>query len=184
MIEIRIHGRGGQGAKTAANFIAMAALKKGKFIQSFPEYGPERAGAPMKAYARISEKPIKTYAPVTAPGIVVVIDPTFIGSINVTEGLGDDGILLVNTSDSPDKVKEKLGFSGKVYTVDATKISLDATGLNKPNTPMLGALIKVTEVIPIASLEELIKHKFLKKLGEQKTIATIDAVKKAFDEVR
>ncbi|MBN2422070.1 2-oxoacid:acceptor oxidoreductase family protein [Candidatus Woesearchaeota archaeon] len=184
MIEIRIHGRGGQGAKTAANFLAMAALEQGKFVQSFPEYGPERAGAPMKAYTRISEEIINTYAPVVNPDFVLVIDPTFIGTIDVADGLKEKGILIVNTKETPDEVKKKTGFDGEVHCVDASGISIAATGINKPNVPMLGALIKVTNIVSVESIEHLIKKKFLEKLGEQKTQATIDAIQRAHDEVK
>ncbi len=184
MMEIRIHGRGGQGAKTAANFLAMAALEQGKHIQSFPEYGPERAGAPMKAYTRIADTKIKTYAPVTSPDFVLVIDPTFIGMIDVAQGLKQDGMMIVNTTLSKDEVKEKTGYSGNIYTVDATKISLEATGLNKPNLPILGALVKVSGLIELASLDKLVKKKFTEKIGEQKTKATIDAMRRAFEEVQ
>jgi pyruvate ferredoxin oxidoreductase gamma subunit len=184
MLEIRIHGRGGQGAKTAAQFIVEAALGKGKFIQSFPEYGPERAGAPMKAFARISDKPIKTYSTVTNPDVVMVIDPTLLETIDVTEGLPDEGVLIINTPEDAAKMKEKTGFKGRCMTVDATKIALEAVGKNLPNTPMIGALIKATGCIELDAISESINHKFLKKLGEQKTQATIDAVKRAHDEVK
>ncbi|MFH1440383.1 MAG: 2-oxoacid:acceptor oxidoreductase family protein [Candidatus Woesearchaeota archaeon] len=187
MFEIRIHGRGGQGAKTAAQFIVEAALEKGKHIQSFPEYGPERAGAPMKAFARISDKEIRTYAPVVNPDVVIVIDPTLLNSVNVAEGLSDQGILLVNSPDSSDMIKKRINsgltdFKGKCMTVDATKISIEAVGKNLPNTPMIGALIKATKCITMEDIENSIKDKFLKKIGEQKTKATIDSVKKAYEE--
>ena len=184
IFEIRIHGRGGQGAKTAAQFIVEAALNKGKHIQSFPEYGPERAGAPMKAFARISDKQIRTYAPVVNPDVVIVIDHTLLDSVDVTEGLDEKGVLLVNTPLSPEEIKKKTKFNGKCMTVDATKISIEAVGKNLPNTPMIGALIKATACISMKDIEESINHKFLKKIGEEKTKATIDAVKKAYDEVK
>ena len=111
IFEIRIHGRGGQGAKTAAQFIVEAALSKGKHIQSFPEYGPERAGAPMKAFARISDVEIRTYAPVVNPDVVIVIDHTLLDSVDVTEGLGEDGVLLVNTPHDSDSIKKQLKFN-------------------------------------------------------------------------
>ena len=184
IFEIRIHGRGGQGAKTAAQFVAEAAIGKGKHIQSFPEYGPERAGAPMKAFARISDNVIYTTAPVVNPDVVLVIDPTLLDSVNVADGLTKEGILIVNTPHGPDWVKEKTKFNGKCMAVDATKISLEAVGKNLPNTPMLGALVKATNCIELDAISDSINKKFLKKLGEQKTKATIDAVKKAFDEVK
>lgn len=184
MFEIRIHGRGGQGAKTASQFIVEAALEKGKFIQSFPDYGPERAGAPMRAFARISDKPIRTYSAVVNPDVVIVIDPTLLDSVNVTEGLLKDGILLVNTPNEPKWVQDKIKFKGKCMTVDATKIALESVGKNLPNTPMIGALIKATNVITLEAIEESIKHKFLKKLGEEKTMATVKSVERAFNEVK
>lgn len=183
ILEIRIHGRGGQGAKTASQFIAEAAMEKGKHIQSFPEYGPERAGAPMKAYNRISDKAITVYAPVANPDVVMVIDPTLIGPVNVTEGLTKDGILIVNTNENPNDIKKKTGFKGKIYCVDATKISIDTVGKNLPNTPMLGAFIKATGIIEVEAITESIKKKFLKKLGEDLTNKTIEGVKKAYDAI-
>ena len=138
----------------------------------------------MKAFARISDRPIYTYAPVVSPDVVVVIDPTLLDSVNVTEGLGKEGILLVNSSESADAVKKKIKFKGRCMTVDATKISLEIVGKNMPNTPMIGALIKATNCITIEAIEESIRHKFLKKLGEQKTQATVDSVRRAYNEVR
>lgn len=183
VFEIRIHGRGGQGAKTASHFIAEAAMDKGKHIQAFPEYGPERAGAPMKAYTKISDKEIKGVSPVVNPDVVIVIDPTLLGPA-VAEGLHEDSILLANTEKDINYVREKTGFRGKVGVVDATKIAIDAVGRNLPNTPMIGALIKATGAITLDSISDKIKEKFLKKLGDEKTKATIEAVKKAHDEVK
>jgi len=181
--EVRIHGRGGQGAKTASQFIAEAALGEGKQIQSFPEYGPERAGAPVKAYDRISDKPITTYAPVVSPDLVMVIDPTLIGPVDVTEGLTEEGVLVVNTPKSPEDVAKQTGFKGKIYTLDATKISIETVGKNLPNTPMLGAFVKLSKAIPLESVKDSIKNKFLKKLGEEKTNATIKGVEMAYEAV-
>ena len=183
VLEIVIHGRGGQGAKTASQFIAEAALGKGKFIQSFPEYGPERAGAPMKAYARISDKKITTYATIVNPDVVMVIDPTLIGPVDVAEGLTKDGILIINTPKSSGDMKKKTGFNGRIYCVDATKISIETVGRNLPNTPMLGALIKATGIIELSAITDSIKHKFLKKLGEDQTNKTIEGVKRAYDAI-
>jgi len=182
MFEIVIVGRGGQGGKTASQFIAEAALGEGKKIQAFPEYGPERAGAPMKAYTRISDKVITTYAPVVNPDIVIVIDPTLINP-KVVESLTEEGTLLVNSPKDADEIKKELGFKGKVYTVDATKISIDTVGRNLPNTPILGAFVKLTKVIPLSAIKDSVKNKFLKKLGEDKTNATIKGVEMAFEAV-
>lgn len=184
-VEIRWHGRGGQGAKTAAQFLAEAALESGKFIQAFPEYGPERAGAPIRAFTRIDAEPIRVHAPVTNPGLVVVIDPTLLETADVTEGLPENGILLVNSSEDPQALKEKLHFhKGTVATVDATKISLDTLGVPMPNTPMLGALVKVRPIVPIDALVERVKKKFLKKIGEEKTNANIAGIKRAYEETK
>ncbi len=184
MIEIRWHGRGGQGAKTAAQFLAEASLDTGKYIQAFPEYGPERAGAPIRTYNRISTRPINLHCGVTNPEYVVVIDPTLV-SPAIVEGLSDKGILLVNTSESIDSVRQKTGFKeGKVATVDATKISLDTLGKPMPNMPMLGALLKIAPLVELDTLYEKIKAKFLKKIGEEKTKANITGIKRAYQEVK
>jgi len=182
VFEVRIHGRGGQGGKTAAQFIAEAAMGKGKEIQAFPEYGPERTGAPVNAYVRIADKKIRVYHSVKNPDAVLVIDPTLMEIMDVTAGLGEDGVLIVNTNKAPGQIREQTGFKGKIYTVDATKISIDATGVNKPNVPIIGALIKATEVIPVDSVTDVIKAKFLKKLGEEKTKATMDQVTQAYNQ--
>lgn len=185
MLEVRWHGRGGQGAKTAAQFLAEAALELGKYIQAFPEYGPERAGAPIKAYTRIDEAPINIHSGVTNPEVVVVIDPTLLETAGVTEGLGEEGLLLVNTPEEPQAIRERLNFhKGKVATVDATKISLETLGVPMPNTPMLGALVKVKSVVSIDALIERIRDKFLKKIGKEKTDANITGIKRAYQETR
>ena len=185
IIEIRWHGRGGQGAKTAAQFLAEAALREGKFIQAFPEYGPERAGAPIRAFTRIAKSPIMIHSPVTAPAIVVVIDPTLLETIDVTEGLSEDGIILVNTKGTPQQIRDKLGFKkGNVCTVDATKIALETLGIPMPNTPMLGALLKMKQVVSFDILKKEIEDKFLKKIGEVKTKANIEGIERAYKEAK
>jgi pyruvate ferredoxin oxidoreductase gamma subunit len=184
LIEIRWHGRGGQGAKTAAEFLAEAALDSGKFIQAFPEYGPERAGAPMRAYTRISDKAINIHSGVTSPEVVVVIDPTLLNP-DVLEGLSRTGILVVNSPEPPSEIRKKLKYeSGKVASVDATRIALETVKLPLPNTPMLGALIKIKPIVPLEAIEAKIKDKFLKKIGEEKTAANLEALKRAYNEVR
>ena len=182
--EVRWHGRGGQGAKTAAQFLAEAALDSGRFIQAFPEYGPERAGAPMRAYTRISDTAINIHSGVTNPEAVVVIDPTLL-TPQVLEGLSDDGILVVNSSESPSEIRKRLGYKGgKVATVDATKIALETVKIPMPNTPMLGALVKVMPVVSLEAVQDKIQGKFLKKLGEEKTKANLEAIKRAYNEVK
>jgi pyruvate ferredoxin oxidoreductase gamma subunit len=184
LIEVRWHGRGGQGAKTAAQFLAEAAMDAGKYIQAFPEYGPERAGAPIRTYTRISDQPINLHCGVANPEYVVVIDPTLLGP-EVVEGLTDEGRLIVNTTESADSVRKKTGWKkGKVATVDATKISLEALGRPMPNMPMLGALLKVVPLVKLDVLYEKTKAKFLKKIGEEKTKANIDGIKRAYEQVK
>ncbi len=185
ILEIRWHGRGGQGAKTAAQLLAETALEEGKYIQSFPEYGPERAGAPIKVFTRISEQPINLHCGVSTPQIVVVIDPTLLDVINVVEGLDENGTLLVNSEYSPADIRKKLNFpKGKVCTVNATKIALDITGIPLPNTPMLGALLKTVSIVELDKLEGKLEKKFLKKIGEEKTKANIESVRKAYEIVQ
>ena len=184
LTEIRWHGRGGQGAKTAAQFLAEAALDSGKFIQAFPEYGPERAGAPIRAYTRISNKAINIHSGVTNPEVVVVIDSTLL-TPQVLKGLPDDGILVVNSPESPSEIRKRLALKGgKVAVVDATKIALETVKLPMPNTPMLGALLKVMPIVSLEAVEEKVKSKFLKKIGEEKTNANLEAVKRAHKEVK
>lgn len=184
MIEITIIGRGGQGAKTAAQLLAEAALEGGKYVQSFPEYGPERAGAPIKAFVRIDDSLIRVHCAVNSADIVGVTDPTLLKAVKVTEGLKQGGILVVNTDLPPEEIKKQLGFSGKIYTIDATKISLDTLGKNLPNMPVLGALLKATGIVPLNVLEKMVRDKFIKKIGEDLTNKNIEAIKKAYDEVK
>lgn len=185
LVEIRIHGRGGQGAKTASELLVETALDNGKYIQSFPEYGPERAGAPMRVYARISDEPIHIHSGITKPRIVAVIDPTLLDATNVTEGVPEDGILLINTTLPPADIRKKLNFNkGKVYTIDATKIALETIGSPLPNTPILGALIRITGLVKLEDLAEKLRGKFLKKIGEKKTQGNLDSIKRAYDEVQ
>lgn len=185
MVEVCWHGRGGQGAKTASQFLGEAALDIGKYIQAFPEYGPERAGAPMKAYTRISDEPIYVHSAIENPDVVIVIDPTLLGAADVTDGLEDDGILLVNTDKSPLDVRKTVGFKhGKVGTVDATKIALETLKIPMPNMPMLGAFLKVNSIVSIDEVSDIVKAKFIKKLGEEKTKANIEGIKRAYRELK
>lgn len=182
--EIRWHGRGGQGTVTAAKIFAETATFKGSHVQAFPEYGPERMGAPLKVYNRISIKPLFMHCQVHHPNIVVVVDSSLIKSVNVTEGVSDDPIYMINTHLPPEKIREKLKIKGgKVFTVDATKISLKAFGKPIPNTPMLGALAKVTDLIDTMSLIKDIKTTFGKKFTQDIIDANIEAIKMAQEEV-
>ncbi len=185
--EIRWHGRGGQGAKTVALLFADAALSTGKYIQGFPEYGPERMGAPMKSFNRLSNEPIKMHCGVSSPDIVVVLDRTLIDSIDVTEGLPEDGTIVVNTPESPAEVRKRLKLKGrKVFTVDASKISLDTLGKVIPNTPMLGAMVKATEVLDFERMLEDTKSKLSKKFRDRPEIieGNVSCMRRAYEEVR
>lgn len=168
LIEIRWHGRGGQGAKTASLLLADAAFNTGKYIQGFPEYGPERMGAPITAYNRISDKPITIHSNIYEPDYVVVVDDTLLESVPVTAGLKKEGAIVINTTKSPEYLKEKLnGYYGNIYTIDARKVSEETLGKYFPNTPMLAAIVKVTGIMSDeAFLEDMkgsFKHKFAKK---------------------
>lgn len=184
MKEIKVIGRGGQGGKTAAEIIAKINLNKGKFIQSFPEYGAERQGAPVFAYARIDEKPIRLYCNIKNPDIIIIIDPTLIKN-DMIEGIKEDSILIANTPHTPDEIRQKLNLSSqKIYTIDATAISIKYLGKNIPNTPILGAFAKATDIFTVKDIEEEIRHKFEKKIGPEMTQKNIDSIKEAFEGVK
>ena len=166
MVEFRWHGRGGQGAKTACLFLAEAAFNSGKDVQGFPEYGPERMGAPITAYNRIADTHCKVHSNIYYPDYVVVVDETLLNSVNVTKGLSKDGALIINTSKSGDEIRAELieDYEGPIHTVDAKRISEEALGKYFPNTPMLAAAVKVSGVIGhddfIKDMEESFRHKF------------------------
>lgn len=182
---IRFHGRGGQGAKTASAILAEAALHKGKFIQSFPEYGAERMGAPVKAFTRISDKPIRVHYAVKKPDLVVVVDFSLVSKINVIDGLDTEkGILIVNTNEPVDKVKEMTGFKGTIYVVDASKIAVEEYNRNVPNTPLLGAIVKITKIVDIKDVKHELELKMKGKLGKDIFERNIKALERAYDEVK
>ena len=186
MIEIRWHGRGGQGAKTASLLLADAAFNTGKFIQGFPEYGPERMGAPITAYNRIDDKEIRLHSNVYTPDFVVVVDDTLLDSIDVTKGLKDNGGILINTSLDMTNIKNKInGYKGKVYLLDATKISIECLKSNFPNTALLSAVIKITNIMTFDTLlkdmEDSLKHKFSRK--PEVIAPNIECLKRGYKEV-
>ena len=167
-LEIRWHGRGGQGAKTAALLLADVAFKTGQYVQGFPEYGPERMGAPITAYNRISKDVIRVHSNIYTPDLVVVVDETLLHSVDVTAGLKEDGAIIINTSMSKEEVLPFLnGYQGNVYTVDARTISMETLGKNFPNSPMLAAAVAVSGVMPreafFKEMQESYHHKFAKK---------------------
>ncbi|PIU83538.1 MAG: pyruvate synthase [Elusimicrobia bacterium CG06_land_8_20_14_3_00_38_11] len=186
IIEIRWHGRGGQGAKTAALLFAEAALATGKYVQGFPEYGPERMGAPVQSFNRLSDKPITLHCGITAPDFVVVLDPTLIKTVDVTAGLSDDGAIIINTEKSAAEMKNDLNFSGRVFVVNASKIAKECFGKEIPNTPMMGALVKVTDFLEISGVLEDTKKKLEKKFSRKPEIieGNIKSIKRAYDEVQ
>ncbi len=182
-LEIMWRGRAGQGAKSAAQILAEVAMLSGKYSQAFPEYGAERSGAPMRAFNRISDQPIKIHSGIENPDIVVVIDDTLITSMNVVEGLKEDGILIVNTQKSIDEIRKRTGFGGKICIVPATKIALEEIKRGIPNTVMLGALVKVTEVVPLDSIVEQFKEMFSNKLTPEMLEGNLRAIKRGYEEV-
>ena len=168
LIEIRWHGRGGQGAKTASLLLADAAFNTGKYIQGFPEYGPERMGAPITAYNRISDDPITIHSNIYEPDYVVVVDDTLLEAVDVTAGLKENGAIVINTTKTENELKNILkGYKGEIYTIDARKISMETLGKYFPNTPMLAAIVKVSKIMTDEELLEdmkgSFKHKFAKK---------------------
>lgn len=185
-IEIRWHGRGGQGAKSAALLLADVAFKTGAYVQGFPEYGPERMGAPITAYNRISRQEIRVHSNIYTPDLVVVVDETLLAAVNVTAGLKEEGAIIVNTPKSADEIKPLLnGYKGKVFTVDARKISVEALGKYFPNSPMLAAAVAVGHVMDtdlfIKEMRASYEHKFAKKPevidGNMKALTmTLDAL--------
>lgn len=168
VLEIRWHGRGGQGAKTASLLLADVAFNTGKYVQGFPEYGPERMGAPITAYNRISDDPIRVHSNIYDPEFVVVVDETLLECVDVTKGLKKEGAIVINSAKTPDEIRPLLkGYKGRVYTVDARKISVAALGKYFPNSPMLAAIVKVTGIMDdesfLKEMEGSYKHKFASK---------------------
>jgi len=160
MIEIRFHGRGGQGAVTSAELLALAAIQEGKFAQAFPSFGPERRGAPVLAFARVSERQIRVRSQVYEPDVVLVLDSSLLEILDVTEGMKPGGALVVNSTFSAEELSTRFRFQGRLGVVDATGIARKLLGRPITNTTMLGALIRVTGVVDIASLSEPLKHRF------------------------
>jgi len=187
LIEIRWHGRGGQGAKTASLLLADAAFNTGKYIQGFPEYGPERMGAPITAYNRISDERINIHSNIYEPDYVVVVDESLISSIDVTSGLKELGAIIINTEKTPGEVKKYLkGYSGKVCTINARKISEETIGKNFPNTPMLGAVVVVGNIMEPEKFLEDMKQSFAHKFKTKPEVieGNMKAIKRAMQEVQ
>ena len=187
LTEIRWHGRGGQGAKTATLLLADAAFNTGLYVQGFPEYGPERMGAPITAYNRISDERITVHSNIYEPDYVVVVDDSLLNSVPVTKGLKESGAIIINTQKTPEEIREKLnGYNGKVCTIDARSISIDCLGAYFPNTPMLAAVIKVSGIMDenafLADMEGSFKHKFAKK--PEVIEGNMNALRRSMQEVK
>lgn len=181
IFEIVFHARGGQGAKTAAELLAQAALREDKFIQAFPDFGPERTGAPMKTFVRISDEPISTHELVVDPDVVVVVDETLLGITDVTKNLDEQELMIVNTTADREAVAQKTGYIGNIYPIDATGLSLEVVGEPRPNTAILGKLIKVTEIVKLEGVIDVFREKYTGKIGAEKTEKNIHAIEKAYD---
>ncbi len=184
--EIRWHGRGGQGAKTAALLLADVAFQTGKYVQGFPEYGPERMGAPITAYNRISDKQIRVHSNIYDPEYVVVVDESLLDTVDVTAGLREEGAILVNTEKSKEEIIPHLkGYKGKVYTIDAKKVSLATLGKYFPNTPLLAAIVKVANIMDqdrfLKEMRASFEHKFATK--SEVIDGNMKALEMAFEEV-
>lgn len=186
-IEVRWHGRAQQGVVTAAKVLSEACLMSGKYVQAFPEFGPERMGAPVRAYNRISNEPIRLHCQVTEPKYVLVADPTLISTVSVTEGTPDDAIFIINTPKSPSQMRSELKLGAnvaKVYTVDAAKISIETIGRMMPNTPLLGALVKATGFITLEALLDNFKANYSKKFSPKVVEGNIAAMNRGFQELK
>jgi pyruvate ferredoxin oxidoreductase gamma subunit len=186
VMEIRWHGRGGQGTVTAAKVLADACLSGGRYVQAFPEYGPERAGAPLRAFNRIGDKELRIHCPVLHPKVISIVDATLLDAINVAEGATDDAIFVVNTTHDPKEVREKLKASKgqKVFTLDASKIAIECIGRALPNSPMLAAVCKVSGLVGLDHLLEDVKKSFGKKFSQKIIDGNLEAVRRGFEEVK
>ena len=185
LTEIRWHARAGQGAVTASKLLAETALLKGKYIQAMPEYGPERTGAPLRAYTRISDVPIQVHNNIVNPSIVVVLDETLLATVNVLEGIDDSGTLLLNTTKDAATIRKELKVPAgvSVAVVDASGIAIDTIKRDIPNTPVVGALAEITKVVTVDGLKENIVHDFGKKFSQQIVDANLASVDRAVQEV-
>jgi pyruvate ferredoxin oxidoreductase gamma subunit len=183
-MELCWHGRGGQGVVTANEILAETAIREGKYVKAFPEFGPERMGAPIRAFTRISENPIRVHSQVYTPDIVIVMDGTLVGKVDITKGLGKDGIVLANYPGTSEELKAALKTESKCYTLNATKISIEEIGKPVANTAMLGALTKISPIVSYNALEDQITAKFTGKLSDKVIVKNLAALKRAYEEVQ
>jgi len=181
LLEFRWHGRGGQGAWTASELLARTALYEGKYIQSFPEFGPERMGAPVTAFTRISTEPIRIHCAIYEPDVIAILDPTLLKTVPVASGLDKDGIIIINSAEEPAKVKEALKMEmGTLWTVPATEIALRILGIPITNTAMLGAVARATSIVSLESVEKTVKERFRLDLAEK----NFAVIKEAYTEAK
>lgn len=179
MIEVRWHGRGGQGAVTSVELLAVSAIAAGKYAQGFPSFGPERRGAPVAAFTRIDDKKINVRSGIYEPDIVVVLDASLIGLVNVTEGLKPEGKLIVNTHKAPEQIRKALDYKGTLAVVDGTGIAREEMGVPIANTTMIGALLKITGIMELDAMKEAIEHRF-GRIAQK----NLNAMKRAYDEIK
>jgi len=185
LTEIRWHGRGGQGAVTAAKMVAEVALGQKKYFQAFPEYGPERSGAPIVAFTRMSDEPIQIYCGIENPQIVVVLDPTLLSIVDVTKGAPEDAIVLVNSDLPPAKLRAKYHIEGhRLFSIAATRIATETIGRPIPNTPMVGALTRIAGLFPLASVVDFLRADFGKKFPPKVVEGNIEAITRSYEEVQ
>lgn len=180
MLEIRLHGRAGQGAKTIAQLLAESALESGKFIQAFPAYGPARSGAAMNAFVRISDKPIQVHSQIKEPDLVLVIDPLLVESEDVLSGLKQKGIVLINSSQEPIELKKQLTDKQRLYWLPASRIAKELLGRDMPNTVLLGALIRILLIIDLKSFLKTVEIKLKQKMSAEVVQANLLAIKKGY----
>ena len=181
LLEVRWHGRGGQGAWTASELFARAAIYEGKYIQSFPEFGPERMGAPVAAFTRISTEPIQIHCAVYNPDVVAVLDPTLLKTVPVTSGLNEEGTIIINSKENPADTRKMLNTDkGKIWTVPATEIAMRLLGRPITNTAMLGAVAHITEAVKLESIEKVVEERFRRDIAEK----NVAVVKEAYKEVK
>lgn len=181
ILEVRWHGRGGQGAWTASELLARAAIHEGKYIQSFPEFGPERMGAPVAAFTRISNEPIQIHCAVYNPDVVAVLDPTLLKTVPVARGLNEGGTIIINSKENPADMRKMLNTDkGKIWTVSATEIAVRILGRPITNTAMLGAVARITGIVQLKSIEKVVKERFRQTIAEK----NVAVVKEAYKEVK
>jgi pyruvate ferredoxin oxidoreductase gamma subunit len=185
-VEMRWHGRGGQGTVTAVKVFADACLSGGRYVQAFPEYGPERAGAPLRAFNRVSDKPLRLHCPVTKPNIVVVVDATLLDSVKITDGTPDDAAFIVNSSKDPKTIREKIKAkpTQKIFTIDATKISIETIGRPMPNASLVGSVAKVSGLLSLEAALIDVKKSFGEKFPQKIIDGNLEATRRGYEEVK